>query len=223
MSAVFDAVANVAPATGGSFTINITVPSSLPVLLVGIALSSATATISSVSWSLGSGTPVELKTDRVNSTFGSVWVIPAPVAGAGVLTVNLSASVPFQGAAETFTGADQTTPCPTADAVSTNNVNQAQLIVTPLNLTANDASFGIGGQTVTGDPSGISVNDRFKNNTTAINIQAGGSAGTAALSANWTGGGDQVAIGVRIVPAAGGGGGGFVPDEDYLIFVPSRR
>ena len=199
----FDAVANVAPGTGGSFTISITVPAGNPVLMVGIGLSSTTETVSSVSWSLGGGTPVEIKTVRLNASFASVWAIPNPGIGAGIITVTLSSSVPFQGAAETFTAADQTTPCPISDAISASGTDVTQLIVTPTNLSANDASFAVGVNTVADDPSGVSQNDRFKNATTAVNLQVGDSVGTAALSANWTLSGSlgkQVAIGVRIVP-----------------------
>lgn len=211
MAVAFSSVANTTPATGNSFTINITAPATNPVLLVGIGLDSTTATITSVSWSLGSGTAVEVKTARQSNSFASVWAIPAPTAGAGTITVNISASVPYQGAAESFTGANQITPCSTGDAVS--QVGTATpLTITPINLTANDASFGNGVQTLAENPTGITANDRFKNNTTNVNIQVGDSVGTGALTATWDGASsNKAAIGVRIATVPAGTG------DDVLI------
>jgi hypothetical protein len=210
----FDAVANVTPATGSSFNISITVPTTNPVLLAGIALSSSTATVSTVTWSLGSGTPLEVKNARFNDCFTSVWAMPAPVAGAGTVAVTLSA--PYQAAAETATNAHQTTPCPTADAVGVTQDAGSSMTLTPLNLVAGDLSFGAAANTLAGNPLGISQNDRFKNATTAVNIQAGDSAGTAALTASWDPGGNQSGVGVRVVAPAGGG----PPSAGPVIFIP---
>lgn len=208
MAVAFDAVANVSPATGSSFNISITAPSTNPVIVVGIGLEGTTVTVSSVSWSLGSGTAVEVLTARKSDAFASVWAIPAPTAGAGTVAVTLSASVAYQGGAETFTGAHQTTPCPAADAVaSTPTGAPANVTITPANLTANDASFGTGVNTVSNNPTGITANDRFKNSTTNVNIQVGDSSGTGALTATYTDTSDnRAAVGVRIAEAAAGGG-----------------
>jgi hypothetical protein len=204
MAVAFSSVANVAPATNNSFTISITVPSGNPVLMVGIGLESTTATVTSVSWSLGSGTAVEVKTSRLNNSFASVWVLPNPGVGAGTVTVNLSASVAFQGAAETFTGGHQTTPCPTADAVGPTGT-AASLTITPANVTADDGAFGMAASTVAANPTGVSLNDRFKNNTTNVNYQCGDRLGIGALTANWDGAGaDEAGVGVRIVTAPAG-------------------
>jgi len=89
MPVAFDAVAHVAPATGGSFSVSITCPSGNPVILVGIGLDSATATVSAVTWSLGSGTAVEIKTARLNTSFASICAIPAPSAGHSKRLTNL--------------------------------------------------------------------------------------------------------------------------------------
>lgn len=206
MAVAFDAVANVSPATGSSFNISITAPSTNPVIVVGIGLESTTATVSSVSWSLGSGTTVEVLTARKSDAFASVWAIPAPTAGAGTISVTLSASVAYQAGAETFTGAHQTTPCPGADAVaSTPTGAPANVTITPANLAANDASFGIGVNTVANNPTGVTANDRFKNSTTNVNIQVGDSSGTGALTATYSDSSDNRAcVGVRIAEAAAG-------------------
>ena len=200
----FSSVANVTPATGTSFTITITTPAANPVILVGVALDSATATVSSITSDKTSSSITEVKNVRLTASFASVWVVVAPEASVStVLTVNLSASVAYQGAAETFSGTDQTTPSPTGDAVSGMGTAVSSITVTPSNLTANDASFGCGVNTVGGDAAGISTNDRYKNSTTSVNTQIGDSSGATALVANWNfpTGAVQVAIGVRIVVA----------------------
>src|SRR6187549_1089896 len=127
------------PTTGSSFTYtSFAVSGTNPVILVCIALDSTTATVSSVACSAGltSGTPVEVKTQRSTggntATWVSIWAIPAP-SGTGTITVTLSASVPWQSNAILLSGADQTTPCPGADAGSASGSTPSPLSVTPAN------------------------------------------------------------------------------------------
>ena len=199
MAAAFDAIANAAAATGSSFTMTITVPATNPVLLVGITLLSLTATVSSVSLDLG-GTATEIKTARGVASYVSAWAIPAPPAGAGTVSVTLSASVPYQAVCATYTSALQTTPCPTADAVNGTTSAASTLTITPLRMSSRDVSFGIAANTVASTPTGITTNDRYKDATTTVMIQAGDSTGTTALVANWSDTlGDKAGVGLRIV------------------------
>lgn len=200
-----------ANATTGSstspWTISITVSGTNPVLFVGVGLASDTAAVTAVTWSLGSDTPYEVGTIRVGTAYASVWAIPAPGAGAGTITVTNSGAAVHQGAASVFQGAAQTSAVSSADDIHTDSKTtgtggaDVTLTVTPLNLTADDCSFGLSVNTVAGDENGFTTNDRYKNSSTATNLAIGDSSGTTALVAglrdsvsfNW------VAIGVRVV------------------------
>lgn len=196
------------PATGSSFTYtSFAVSGTNPVILVWIGLDSTTATVSSVAVSAGltAGTPVEVKTQRFNASYSSIWAIPAP-SGTGTITVTLSASVPWQSNAELMSGADQTTPCPGADSVSAGAETTSQSL-TPANLTANDASYMGAASTVAGNPTGITGGTAtYTNGTTSVNAQTGYRLGTGALVANWDDSSDQASVAVRVMAAAGGGG-----------------
>ena len=215
----FSSVADVSPATGTSFTITITTPATNPVILVGVALDSATATVSSITSNKTSTSISEVKNVRNGTSFACIWVVVAPqVSVSTILTINLSASVAYQGAAETFSGADQTTPSPVGDSTSATGTAITTLTVTPSNLTSNDASFGCGVNTVDGNPNGFSTNDRYKNSTTSVNIETGDSSGTTALIANFALGGlaIEAAVGARVqVPT--GAGGGASPNPPVLV------
>lgn len=182
MAVAFVTHAAVTPATGSSFTRTITVSGTNPVLGISIGISSTggTAVVSSVTWSLG-GSLSEIKNLRAvtTTTFGSIWALAAPAAGAGTLTITLSASVPYQADAWVFSGADQTTPCPTGDAV-TSGTDDA--VLTPTNLTANDATTGLGTNTVLGNAVSVAPNQRYLDLTTAVNLMTGDATGTTSLT-----------------------------------------
>lgn len=175
---------------------------------LGIFLSIATfdgtntQTVSVVSWSLGSGTPIQVgETSRGGGSHIFLWVIPAPTAGAGTYTVTLSQSQQYQITATYFTGCHQTTPAPVGDIVTV-NVDGSPATLTPTNLTANDASYG-GGGSDSNDPSGVTPNETYSNNTTAINLQAGYATGVTGVTFAWTavGAGQAIAV-TRIAEAA---------------------
>jgi hypothetical protein len=178
-------------------TFNITVSGTNPVLLVDVGLDSTTATVSSVSWSLGSGTPAEVKNVRSGTAFATVFAIPAPVAGAGTVTVNKSTtSINHQIDVACFSGADQTNPCPAGDAVA-DALDGGTL--TPAHLAAGDATNGCAVNTIAGNPVGVSPNSRYVNTTTSVNIEAGDATGTTGLTYTTNGGGATVAkVAVRI-------------------------
>jgi hypothetical protein len=186
-------------------TISITVSGTNPVLMAGIGLDSATATVSSVSWSLGSGTPLEVKNARSGTAFGSLWAIPAPVAGAGTLTINKSAAaINHQIDALVYSDAHQATPCPAADAVSSVAASASETL-TPANLTANDATCGMGVNTVGDNPTGVNPNNRYTNSTTSVNLQTGDNTGTTGVTVTYSpgSGGSYAKIAARIVQASG--------------------
>lgn len=200
------ATADATPGTANSFTIGITVSGTNPVLSVKVGLKDATATVSSVSWNLGSGTTVEIKNLRSsNNAYASIWMIPAPGAGAGTITVNLSASVLFIGNATCFSGASQSAPSAAADAV-TSTSNGAAVTLTPANLTANDASDGIGVNVDAGNWTSATPNQRSINNASNPGNLAGDATGTTGVTFNNDGtipAGNVSFVAVRIQPPSG--------------------
>jgi hypothetical protein len=178
---------SVAPNTSTSVvsgTMNVSGPN--PVIIVNVGLSSATATVSSVSWSLGSGTAYEIKNVRAGTAFDSVWAIPAPTTGSGTYTVNFSTSVAYQVDAQVYNGADQTTPSPIADAVSTSGADVTSLNLTASNLSTNDAEVAAGVNSgAGGDPTGVTPTTVYLDATTAVNLQTGYRLGTGSVTATW--------------------------------------
>jgi hypothetical protein len=161
------------------------------VIVIVVTLESATVTVTGVSWSLGSGTAYQVAT-ALSTLFGaagartSVWAIPAPTAGTGTYTVNVSGSVPLQLDALLFTGADQTTPCPIGDAATTTgSIVVGPTTVTPTNLGATDATAGGAANTYAGSPNGITPNSTYLDSSSNVNIQAGYATGTTGLSAGY--------------------------------------
>lgn len=198
-----------------------------PVIVLNIAWSSTTVTVSSIVLSAGltGGTPVEIKTLRSTAGTGkttniSVWAIPAP-SGTGTITVNLSGAVDCFLDALLLQGADQTTPCPIADAVSTQGITNP-LTVTAANLTANDATVGAGGNSTGGDApvwTGTGQVETFNSNTSNVNAGSGYKIGTGSVSVTWgTPSDDDEIVAVRVA-AVGGGGGGTTPSRMPLLGV----
>src|SRR3990167_1249492 len=203
------------PATGSSFTYtSFVVSGTNPVIVVLIGLNSTTATVSSVAVSAGlpSGTPVEIaavrNTQGANGTYVSIWVLPAP-SGTGTITVTLSASVAWQSTAILLSGADQTTPGQAGDTVSATGDTPDPLVVTPANLTANDASVGLGANASAGDDpqfGGTGAVQTFYNNGTSINASGGYKLGTGSINCNWgVPAPESLLVGARIIAATAGG------------------
>jgi hypothetical protein len=133
--------ASATPGTASTVAISLTVIPGLATIVAKIWLHHASATVNSISWSLGSGTPFKVKEVRgSNGVLMSVWAIPAAVAGAGTVTATLSASVLSGGNATAWFNADPD-PCPLTDAVSSTSVATPN-VLTPTNLAVLDASDG---------------------------------------------------------------------------------
>lgn len=211
------------PVTSASWTIS----GSDPLILVSIGMASNTAEVTSVTWSLGSGTPVEVakwaRTVGIASDiYQSVWAIPAPVTGGGTYTVTLTENVSFQISASYFTGAHQTTPCPITDDdyESSNTVpDGAAFTLTPTNVGANDAMFVGYSHRSSGDTNGWTTGTLlYESNSTATNMLTGyqlgvGSMTSAAMSSG--SGTHAAAAAVRIQVS-----GGAPPATDPPVAVP---
>lgn len=208
MALAFVTSADATPATSNSVAINITVSGANPVLALEVGLKDATATVSSVTWSLGSGTPVEVKNLRsANSAFNSMWVVPAPAAGAGTITANLSASVLNNGSVSLFSGSHQTTPSVAGDAV-TSTSNGASVVLTPANLITGDASVGYGVNVDAGNWTSATPNQRSIDNAANPGHLAGDATGTTGVTFNNDGSipvGNVSYIAIRLQQAATSG------------------
>lgn len=198
--------------TASSYTFtSFAVSGTHPVIVVCQALNSASVTGSSVACSAGlTGTGSLIKAQRsgagddVTVSYVEIWAIPAPTGSSGTITVTNSGSAAFQALAMVFSGADQTTPCPTGDATSAKSTSSGPnpLSVTPSNLTANDAAVIFGCDTAFGDNPHCDQTEKYADNTTTVNAAGGYHLGTGAVSITWgvfTGrSGEDVVVAVRI-------------------------
>jgi len=189
-------------------TPSITVSGTNPVLVIGLTIdvSGGNPTINSVTFG-GTGTPVSVIDIGTTAVRTAIWVVPAP-SGSGVVTLNLSASKPVQISVSLFTGANQTTPCPAADAVSS-MADVTSITLSPANLTANDGSYGAFGHTIIDDCTGVTPNAILTDSTTAVNFQTGYRIGTGSLVGGTTNDGPglktaECAVRIAVAAAATG-------------------
>ena len=87
--------------------------------------------------------------------------------------------------ADLFSGADQTTPCPSGDAVTAGTISFANTAITlaPTNVAAADGVAGLISNTVNGDATGFTTGtSTFNNDTTAINMDCGYHLGASATA-----------------------------------------
>lgn len=184
---------------------NITTPGSNPVILIGISLNSSLDSVSSITTTgFGGVTGSRVKNSNANTENMEIWVIVAPPASTtGTITINISASESQWSYSWTvYSGADQTNPCPSGDAVI-NTTNNISVTLTPTNLTANDATFGA--ESDRAAISSISPNQRYLDNSPVVSYAAGDATGTTGVTftnQNTSASGDRVAV--RIVSASAG-------------------
>ena len=185
---------------------SITTPATNPCVKVSVAVDSTTVTLDSLTITGFGGTASLCKEVRDSTAYCSVWKIVAPTANtAGTVQANFSASVNWQLMVETFSGADQTDPMPTADAV-TSITRVTSEVLTPSNLTANDATSGSAANTVAANPVGINPNQRYTDSTTSVNAQSGDNTGTTGVTFTWDiGANPKAKVAVRVKAAAAGG------------------
>ena len=159
-------------ATGSSFTTGSITLSGSHVTIVGhLDLKDASATVSSISWSPG-GTGSQIVSIRGTDALSTVWCIIAPNIGVGTITVNFSASVPYQYAILSYTGTSQTNPCPSGNAVSSTTGAGTETL-TPTGTGANDGASMNCANTITDSPISVSPNQRTLDATTAVNMGTG--------------------------------------------------
>jgi hypothetical protein len=190
------------PMTSASWTLS----GSEIAILVSISINEFTGSVAvtAVTWSLGSGTPVEVASILSGDGRQRVYVIPNATAGAGTYSVTLDAARPVQITATYFTSTNTTTPCPAADAV-TSLVDQSTGTHTPANLTANDASYG-GAASTAANPLSAGPNQTYIDGSTAVNALAAYATGTTGITFTYDGSIPASKVAVRIVASAGAGG-----------------
>lgn len=208
MAVAYVSTKTITPATGtGNTSSSWSVPSAInPAIIVYISTQTS-CTVSAVSWSLGSGTTVQVAATSFagSDTFSFIWKIPAPVAGSGTFTVLLSTSVPYQISADLFSGADQSDPSPNADADTDTGFDGVAFTLTPTNVAATDAMAAMTAHTQTGDSAGWTTGTTsYENNTTVVNMLTGYTIGSGSMTSAALSGGSgsrQSAIGVRVQAA----------------------
>jgi len=188
---------------------NITIGGSNLALVGIVCVSSATINVTSASWSLG-GTPVQISSTRSagpGNLLMSAWSCPAPSSGSGTWKFGFSASAECIGVLASYTGADQTAPVANADTATSLSVS-TNVVLTPLNLTANDASLFLGANVVNGNWSSSTPTQFFISNSTAIGDLSGGATGTTGVHEFNDGGfvsQEALMMAIRIKAAAAAG------------------
>ena len=186
------AVAFVASSTSGEVTAaaatttSFTVSGSNPVIVVETSHNSA-ATTTAVSWSLG-GTATEIVSLASSSRYSDIWCIIAPTAGTGTVHATFGASINSYLVAAAFSGANQTNPCPTANAISTStSIATTTLKLTAGGLTTGDASVMALGLFNSGDIASpyVQPNTIYHNVGGTSDNEMGYATSTASLTGNW--------------------------------------
>lgn len=126
-----------------SGTCNITVSGTNPTLVIHTALAVGGETVSVSSSQAGTVSQIATFSNGAVYNLATNCII-APAAGSTTITVTASINS-ARSEVQLFTGADQTNPCPTGDAVTgALNGSADTITLTPLNLGANDASSAVG-------------------------------------------------------------------------------
>jgi hypothetical protein len=81
-----------------------------------------------------------------------------------------------------FTGADQTNPCPSANAVSAQSANATSLTLTPTGLQSGDMAVGNAGDYANGDVSSITPNQVYIDTAHNVDMATGYAAAASGLT-----------------------------------------
>jgi hypothetical protein len=229
MAVAFSTVRNAVPSTTANLALStsFTCTGVDTALLFDISLHSTTVSVTSVTWSAG-GTPTRVKRQASSSgAVAEIWGV-IPTNGSGSATAHFSASVLCAGSLCLFVNADQTTPFPTADAVSSTST-AASVTLTPANLGANDASNGIAVNVINGNWNTLTTNQRTVDNASDPGHILGDSAGTTAIvitsdSGITTGHAALAAVRIKATAAAAGAVGygpliGGIRNHDPLAYL----
>lgn len=206
---------NVTPGTGTNTgaSPSITSSASNPVVVVSVVIydNLGGTTITGLTITGFGGTATMISRDTLVGTadqVNEIWCIVAPTANtAGTVQANFSASVPFAMAVTTYSGADQTTPCPSgAGNVVADHTNTDPRTLDPANAASGEVTHGSASNILSQDLDTITPNSVYAVNATndmAVGYAVDGTGvtfgvtSTEAYSTNT----------IRIVAAAGGGGG----------------
>ncbi len=192
-SVAYVTFANAVENTNTVATTSITVSGSNPVLVIGtsLAITGGAGSTTNVTFSLG-GTPLLIasKTDSGPYGYADVWCIAAPPAGTGIVTANFASTGGTDNylVAAVFSGADQSNPCPSANAVTfTSGSSNTSSTLTAGGLVSGDASFGMVGLYNSGDvTSPYMKNNLIYQNVGAVSdMESGYSTSTASIKASW--------------------------------------
>src|SRR5678816_1077493 len=197
---------------GGSLTQNITVSGTNPVLIVHVTAQSIfddSQFGTAVSWSLGGSlTKVAQKRNTVDGVDALVqtWVLAAPSAGAGTVTVTFNVAGSARDChiiAEVWSGADQSNPCPVGDVIQ-KDTNESPSTATPTNLVTGDATSSVA--CATGGGISGSTPETWYANGSNPSTNAGVGYDTTGVTYTFTGLGasNHAITAVRIVGVAGG-------------------
>jgi len=200
---------------GASKTQAITVSGTNPLLIVHVTAASIANDHqfpTAVSWSLGGGQSFMRLAQKRNTVdnqlaYASTWVLAAPAAGAGTITVTFNVSLGSNACAvlaEVWSGADQTTPCPATDIVQ-KDTDETPSGATPPNLAIGNATSAVCAAAPLGGLTTISGNITvfFGDNT----LQTGAAYDFDTTGITFTGSGswhlEHAITAVRIVAAGG--------------------
>lgn len=174
------------------------------VVLVAIQDVSASDTMSSLATSAGlSGTGSVVVSARGGDSYVTLGVIPAP-SGNGTVTATITTSRPYQAQLLCFSGADQTTPCPTGAGNTNTATGAGNFSISAANVGADDAMFGCGCNATDGDdPSWDSGTESYYDNFTSVNMAGGYRLGNGAATMNWGAASSNKAMAIaRVVSAS---------------------
>jgi len=207
MAVASSASALFTPATTTNSLVTISCGGANPTIIGAVTISSATITVTTASWSLG-GTPSQVSSSRSSAgVLISMWAVPSPTTGNGSMRFGYSASAHVNGIVTCYTGANQSTPSSGTDTVTSVSVS-TNIVLTPANLTANDATFYLGANVTNGNWTSTTPSQIAVDNTNAPGFIAGyntGVTGVHQFNDGTISAGNDMQMAVRIQAAAAGG------------------
>jgi hypothetical protein len=198
-------------------TTSFTVSGTNPVIVISSNIDGLNNSTTQLTWT-GAGTPVLIKSIS-NASIGTaaVWCIAAPAAGTYTAHATYSASTNFQLSASVFSGADQSNPCPSADAVaSTTSVSGTSMTLTASNLVTGDVDYGNAGLWTSGDMNlGMLNNSVYIDTSHNSDVEIGYSTSTASVTAQWLSGAgsNKAFVAIHIQQPQGSSSSGLLMDQ----------
>lgn len=232
LAPAFVSSVNATPGTGSIIgpSSSISTPANSPLILVIIAIASATVDVTSLTIT-GFGGTASLVTSVLSNyaeqyTRLSIWKIVNPTPNTvGTVQANLSGSAPYEMVVETFELVNLTDPCPNEDAVI-DNTTTTPATLTPANMQNNDRVSG-GAATVTSVLNHITSDERYYDSLLPVELAVGD--GRSSITAGLLDSGRQYAkaavriraLGPTLVNTGAIFNGASVADFQALIFHPA--